>query len=60
MAARGDLRKAINAAMTLDALFGILHAELHHSGFDTIRRDDDWKEVLARQSADYRLLRDLA
>ena len=60
MAARGDLRQAINAAMTLDALFGILHAELHRAGIVTLRRDDDWKEELAGQSSDYRLLRDLA
>jgi hypothetical protein len=60
MAARGDLRQAINAAMTLDALFGILHAELHRASIVTLRRDDDWKEELAGQSGDYRLLRDLA
>jgi hypothetical protein len=46
--------------MTLDALFGILHAALHHAGTITVRRDDDWKEELADQSGDYRLLRDLA
>jgi hypothetical protein len=55
MAARGDLRQAINAAMTLDALFGILHAVLHRTGVVTLRRDDDWKEELAGQSGDYRL-----
>lgn len=60
MAARGDMRKAINAAMTLDAFFGVLHAELHRAGSVTLRRDDDWKEELADQSDDYRLLRDVA
>jgi hypothetical protein len=60
IAARGNLRQAINAVMTLDALFGILHAALHHAGIVAVRRDDDWKEELAAQSDDYRLLRDLA
>ena len=60
IAARGDLRHAINAVMTLDALFGILHAALHDAGIVSRRRDDDWKEELAGQSDDYRLLRDLA
>ncbi|TQF30014.1 hypothetical protein UNPA324_10555 [Bradyrhizobium sp. UNPA324] len=58
--ARSDLRLAINAIMTLDALFGILHATLHEASIVRTPRDDDWKEELAKQSADYRLLRDAA
>jgi hypothetical protein len=38
---RSDLRRA----MTLDALFGILHA--------SVRLGDDWKEELAKQSDDW-------
>jgi hypothetical protein len=60
IATRGDLRRAINAIMTLDALFGILHAALHEAGIVSLRRDDDWKEELAKQNDDYRLLRDTA
>ena len=60
IAHRSDLRRVINAIMTLDALFGILHAALHNAGINSMRRDDDWKEELAKQSDDYRLLRDAA
>ena len=56
----GDLRHAINAIMTLDALFGILHAALHGAGTISEPSDDRWKDELANQSADYRLLRDTA
>jgi hypothetical protein len=56
----GDLCHAINAIMTLDALFGILHAALHDEGFVSEPRDDQWKDDLANQSAEYRLLRDTA
>jgi hypothetical protein len=56
----GDLRQAINAIMTLDAFFGILHADLYAKGTLKESRDDDWKEKLAQKNDDYRLLRDAA
>ena len=61
IAARHDLRLAINAIMTIDAFFGILHATLYEKGVAGVPRDDDkWKEKLALQSNEYRLLRDAA
>jgi hypothetical protein len=61
IAARHDLRLAINAIMTLDAFFGILHATLHEKHVAGVPRDDDkWKDTLAQQSDEYRLLRDAA
>jgi hypothetical protein len=46
--------------MTLDAFFGVLHATLRDSEKLEERSDDRWKEELARQNPDYRLLRDCA
>src|SRR5262245_45612822 len=46
--------------MTLDALFGILHATLYDAHIVSEPDDGQWKEKLAEQSADYRLLRDTA
>jgi hypothetical protein len=57
---RGDLRLAVNAIMTLDALFGILHATLFDQGKMREASDDVWKDSLAEQNSDYRLLRDAA
>ena len=56
----GDLRSAINAIMTLDCFFGILHDVLYRAGFIQEQSDDRWKEKLARENDDYRLLRDTA
>jgi hypothetical protein len=56
----GDLRRAINAMMTLDAFVGILHAALYQAGRVTESDDAKWKEVLAKQTPDYELLRDAA
>jgi len=61
IAARHDLRLAINAFMTLDAFFGILHATLYETGVAEVPREDDkWKGQFAQQSIEYRLLRDAA
>jgi hypothetical protein len=60
IADRGDLRRSINAILTLDALFGILHAALYKAGVVSEPNDDGWKEQKAQQSAEYRLLRDTA
>jgi hypothetical protein len=46
--------------MTLDALFGILHAALYGANIVTEPHDDKWKDDLANLSAEYRLLRDTA
>lgn len=56
----GDLRLAINAIMTLDAFFGILHASLH--AIDTVEQktDDQWKDVIAQSHFSYQVLRDAA
>jgi hypothetical protein len=56
----GDLRLAINAIMTLDGFFGMLHAVLYRTRVILERSDDQWKENLARENEDYRLLRDAA
>jgi hypothetical protein len=56
----GDVRLAINAIMTLDGFFGMLHAALYQTGAVLERSDDQWKEKLAQQNERYRLLRDSA
>jgi hypothetical protein len=55
-----DLRRAINAMMTLDAFVGILHAALYDAGRVTEKDDAKWKEALAKQNPEYELLRDAA
>jgi hypothetical protein len=60
IASPGDLRLAVNAIMTLDAFFGILHAALFKLGSVKEQADDKWKEELARADKTYRLLRDSA
>jgi hypothetical protein len=57
---RGDLRLAVNAIMTLDALFGVLHATRYDPGEIQEPSDDIWKDSLADQNSKYRLLRDAA
>jgi hypothetical protein len=47
---RGDLRLAVNAIMTLDAFFGVLHAALHAKGTLKEPSDDIWKEKLASKT----------
>lgn len=56
----GSLRLAVNAIMTLDAFFGILHEALYSRKETSIPSDDQWKETRAKESPDYRLLRDCA
>jgi hypothetical protein len=56
----GDVRLAINAIMTLDGFFGMLHAALYQTRTIMERSDDQWKEKLAQQNERYRLLRDSA
>ena len=56
----GDLRLAVNAIMTLDAFFGILHAALWKLGRVSEQDDSQWKQQLAHENESYRLLRDSA
>jgi hypothetical protein len=56
----GNVRFAINAIMTLDGFFGMLHAALFARGRIQERSDDQWKEVLAKDNDHYRRLRDAA
>jgi hypothetical protein len=57
---RGDLRLAVNAIMSLDAFFGILHASLFERGTISERSDDVWKDQLTQETENYRLVRDTA
>jgi hypothetical protein len=41
IATRSFLHRTVNAIMTLDAMFGILHAALHEAGIVSLPRDDD-------------------
>lgn len=56
----GDMRLAINAILTVDAFFGVLHARLLTLGTVDHKKDNDWKEELATGSDPYRILRDAA
>jgi hypothetical protein len=63
IADRSNLRHAVNAIMTLDAVFGILHAALPQATRKreaVPERDNEWKNQLAGENQDYRLLRDTA
>jgi hypothetical protein len=58
-----DIRLAINAIVTADALFGILYAELrskNRSAVANFADDDRYRDDLASRSRDYRILRDVA
>jgi hypothetical protein len=56
---QGNLRLAANAILTLDALAGILHADLHKRGLE---QGDDraFREKLASRHSEYRIVRDAA
>ena len=55
----GDIRLCVNAIMSIDVFFGILHAHLFVTGATPILLESVWKEeAVARQSDEYRLLRD--
>ena len=57
-----DLRLAVNAILTLDAFFGILHAHLKAAG-DTqacSKRYDEYRDGIAAGFREYRILRDTA
>jgi hypothetical protein len=57
------MRLAINAFLTADAFFGILHAELrskNEAAVADLAKDDEYRDDLAGRSRNYRILRDVA
>jgi hypothetical protein len=55
----GDLRLAVNAILTLDALVGIIHSDLRRRGLEQ-REDSPFRNGIAYQYLEYRILRDAA
>jgi hypothetical protein len=55
----GDLRLAVNAIITLDALAGVIHADLHRQGLEQ-SKDSAFRDRIASQHLEYRILRDAA
>jgi hypothetical protein len=55
----GDLRLAVNAILSLDALAGIIHADLHSKGQET-NDDVAFRDRLAEQHLEYGIARDAA
>jgi hypothetical protein len=55
----GNMRHAVNAILALDALAGILHADLHKRGLETAD-DGAFRDKLAAQYLEYRIVRDTA
>ena len=55
----GDLRMAVNAISTLDALVGVIHAERHRHGLES-SDDGAFRDKLAAKHRGYALLRDAA
>jgi hypothetical protein len=55
----GNLRLAVNAILSLDALAGIVHSDLHSKGHATAD-DIAFRDRLAAQHLEYGILRDAA
>jgi hypothetical protein len=55
----GDIRLAVNAILTLDALMGVIHADRHRRGLEAAD-DSAFRNRLADQHFEYRLVRDAA
>src|SRR3954463_3459223 len=55
----GDLRLAVNAILSLDAMVGIIHADLKRRGKES-GGDAAFRDRLARQHLEYSILRDAA
>jgi hypothetical protein len=55
----GDLRLAVNAILSLDALAGVIHADLHSRGQET-NDDTAFRDRLAKQHLEYGIVRDAA
>jgi hypothetical protein len=56
----GDLRLAVNAILTLDALAGVIHDDLYKRGLVTTDDDVKYRETLASVYPEYRIVRDAA
>jgi hypothetical protein len=57
---RGSLRHAVNAILSLDAFAGILFADVQLKGRAQCREDIEFREMLAVESPEFRLVRDAA
>jgi hypothetical protein len=57
---RGSLRHAVNAILSLDAFAGILFADVQLKGRAPCRDDIEFREMLAVESLEFRLVRDAA
>ena len=55
----GNLRLAVNAILSLDALAGIVHSDLHSKGQETAD-DAAFRDRLAAQHLEYGIVRDAA
>jgi hypothetical protein len=55
----GELRLAVNAILSLDALAGIIHADLHERDLETAD-DIAFRDRLAAQHLEYGIVRDAA
>lgn len=57
---RGSLRCAVNAILAIDAFVGILFQSLKSSGRAPCSTDIEFREMLAGESSDFRIVRDAA
>jgi hypothetical protein len=57
---RGSYRRAVNALLTLDAFAGILFAHLKDLNFAPTSDDLEFRDLLARESYDFKIVRDAA
>ena len=58
--ARGSMRRAVNALLTLDAFAGILFAHLESLGRLRWADDSKFREFLAEECPEFRIVRDAA
>jgi hypothetical protein len=58
--ARGSMRRAVNALLTLDAFAGILLAHLESLGRLRWANDSKFREFLAEECPEFRMVRDAA
>jgi L-rhamnose isomerase len=59
----GDMRCAVNAVLTIDALAGMLYVELKRRNDPVVAdftNDDQYRDLLAEKDNSFRVLRDLA
>jgi len=60
MAKPGDLRSAVNAILSLDALVGQVHAALLVSGKTVTRSDEAFRDEIGSKLLAYRIVKDVA